>query len=398
MRRPRRAKAARAAAQDARRASRARRRDRDRARHPRARDPHAAQRHPGAERADRRGRSARARARMGRARSRARPSISRISRPWWSTACAPRRADWCCATSRFARARSPRRSARRSRRAPRRRVSPPTSRSRSTCPSSSSAMRVRLRAALENLVDNAVKFTERGRVALVGRAPRRRRAGATGSRFTFTDSGIGLTQAPRSRGCSVRSRRRTRRRAPLWRRGARARVRAAARQSDGRRSHGESAPGQRQHVSLSVTRRASRPRRRAARAAHGKAPRATQSLRVLCAEDNPYARVVLNTILTELGHRVDFAGTGEAAVAAVERGGYDLVLMDVTLPGMDGLAATRAIRALQRRGGARADHRHFGPHRAARRGSRARGRHECISGEAGEPGGAGARRSRRSCA
>jgi CheY-like chemotaxis protein len=71
-----------------------------------------------------------------------------------------------------------------------------------------------------------------------------------------------------------------------------------------------------------------------------------RSLRVLCAEDNPYARVVLNTILVELGHRVDFAGTGESAVAAVNRGGYDLVLMDVTLPVMDGLAATRAIRAL----------------------------------------------------
>ena len=38
---------------------------------------------------------------------------------------------------------------------------------------------------------------------------------------------------------------------------------------------------------------------------------------MLCAEDNPYGRVVLNTMLTELGHRVDFAGTGEAAVAAV---------------------------------------------------------------------------------
>src|SRR5207302_7523034 len=74
---------------------------------------------------------------------------------------------------------------------------------------------------------------------------------------------------------------------------------------------------------------------------------ATKSLRVLCAEDNPYARVVLNTILVELGHRVDFAGTGEAAVTAVDRGGYDLVLMDVTLPVMDGLAATRAIRALR---------------------------------------------------
>ena len=73
---------------------------------------------------------------------------------------------------------------------------------------------------------------------------------------------------------------------------------------------------------------------------------ATKALRVLCAEDNPYARVVLKTVLTELGHAVDFAGSGEAAVAAIERGAHDLVLMDVTLPGMDGLAATRAIRAL----------------------------------------------------
>ena len=84
----------------------------------------------------------------------------------------------------------------------------------------------------------------------------------------------------------------------------------------------------------------------ARRSVDGRSAAGTRTLRVLCAEDNPYARVVLNTILTELGHRVDFAGTDEAAVAAVQRGGYDLVLMDVTLPGMDGHAATRAIRAL----------------------------------------------------
>ncbi len=54
-------------------------------------------------------------------------------------------------------------------------------------------------------------------------------------------------------------------------------------------------------------------------------------LAVLCAEDNPYGRVILNTILTELGHRADFVGSGEEAVAAVARG-YDVVLMDVTLP------------------------------------------------------------------
>ena len=57
------------------------------------------------------------------------------------------------------------------------------------------------------------------------------------------------------------------------------------------------------------------------------------ALSILCAEDNPYGRVVMNTILRELGHRVDFVESGEAAVKAAERGGYDAVLMDITLAG-----------------------------------------------------------------
>ena len=68
-------------------------------------------------------------------------------------------------------------------------------------------------------------------------------------------------------------------------------------------------------------------------------------LAVLCAEDNPYGRVILNTILAELGHRADFVGSGEEAVAAVARG-YDAVLVDVTLPGIDGRETARRIRAL----------------------------------------------------
>jgi CheY-like chemotaxis protein len=72
----------------------------------------------------------------------------------------------------------------------------------------------------------------------------------------------------------------------------------------------------------------------------------TRRLTVLCAEDNPYGRVVLNTILGELGHVAEFVASGEAAVDAVARGGYDLLLIDVMLTGIDGMEAARRIRAL----------------------------------------------------
>jgi CheY-like chemotaxis protein len=71
-----------------------------------------------------------------------------------------------------------------------------------------------------------------------------------------------------------------------------------------------------------------------------------RALKILCAEDNPYGRIVLNTILGELGHRADFVGSSEAVVQAVAQGSYDLVLMDVVLAGTNGIEATRAIRAL----------------------------------------------------
>ena len=96
---------------------------------------------------------------------------------------------------------------------------------------------------------------------------------------------------------------------------------------------------------------------------HDRRPAPVRPLSILCAEDNPYGRVVMNTILGELGHRVDFAETGEAVVAAVERGGYDAVLMDVTLPGLNGIEATRRIRALPGQSWPYAGHRHFRPRR-----------------------------------
>ena len=70
------------------------------------------------------------------------------------------------------------------------------------------------------------------------------------------------------------------------------------------------------------------------------------ALRLLSVEDNPFGRVVLNTILTELGHQSEFVGQGEAAPDRLVQGNYDAVLMDMVLPGINGIEAIRRIRKL----------------------------------------------------
>ena len=68
-------------------------------------------------------------------------------------------------------------------------------------------------------------------------------------------------------------------------------------------------------------------------------------VRVLLAEDNPVGALLARTLLRREGCTVETAATGHEAVAALARARYDLVFMDMRMPGMDGPAAARAIRA-----------------------------------------------------
>jgi CheY-like chemotaxis protein len=73
-------------------------------------------------------------------------------------------------------------------------------------------------------------------------------------------------------------------------------------------------------------------------------------LRILLAEDNPVNQMVALEMLRHLGHRADLAENGHEALAALERQAYDVVLLDVQMPQLDGLATARRIRRRWPRG------------------------------------------------
>ena len=67
-------------------------------------------------------------------------------------------------------------------------------------------------------------------------------------------------------------------------------------------------------------------------------------VRVLLAEDNPVGALLARTLLRREGCVVETAGTGDEAIEALKRARYDLVFMDMRMPGLDGPSAARIIR------------------------------------------------------
>lgn len=201
---------------------------------------------------------------------------------------------------------------------------------------------VRLRQVLINLLGNAFKFTAQGAVSLEVLCLQREH-GISRLQFAVQDSGIGI--APEALG-RIFEKFEQADNATTRRFGGTGLGLAICRQLVelmGGEIQVESRQGQGSRFYFNVP------------LADGVAPAScvdeqplqphSHRLRVLCADDFPTNQIILRMLLEEMGHVVEVVDSGEAAVAAVCKTDFDLILMDGRMPGMDGASASRLIRA-----------------------------------------------------
>lgn len=206
---------------------------------------------------------------------------------------------------------------------------------------------LRLRQVLINLVDNAVKFTRRGRIVIEAGITERTPE-ALVLEFSVSDTGIGIPEEDRERIFSAFTQADASTTRNYGGSGLGLTISRRLVELMGGRLWVESAAGEGSTFHFTV--RLQAPAGAAADAPLAPrpilAPAPGRILRVLLAEDTPTNQKLEAYVLEKRGHVVDIAPDGRRAVDMVRRNAYDVLLMDVQMPVMDGFQATAEIRAL----------------------------------------------------
>ncbi|RBA23805.1 response regulator [Herminiimonas fonticola] len=203
----------------------------------------------------------------------------------------------------------------------------------------------RLRQVLLNLINNALKFTEEGGVALkLEQLPAS--DGQILLRFTVIDTGIGIAPEAQARLFQSFSQADNSISRRFGGTGLGLSICKKIVEMQGGRIGVESTVGEgsRFWFELAFTPVVDIQRKPAAVSAG--LSLASRALHILLAEDNVVNQKVAVALLKRSGHTVQVAQNGHEAVLAVQQGNFDVILMDMHMPEMDGLAATRAIRGM----------------------------------------------------